>query len=66
MTIKEFFKDFREAIVHDIVLYNCNDDSEYNTNTDSVEQLVSKEGLENAEIVNWYLRNNKIILFILM
>lgn len=58
MTIKEFFKDFRDTKMYDIVLYNCNDDSEYNTNTDSIEQLVSKEGLENAEIVNWHLRNN--------
>lgn len=58
MTISEFFKEFRDSQIYDIVIYDCDDDTEYFTTTDDIEQDFKKEFLDNAEIVNWYIRDN--------
>lgn len=58
MTISEFFKEFRDSQMYDIVIYDCDDYTEYFTTTDDIEHYFKKEYLDNAEIVNWYIRDN--------
>ena len=58
MTISEFFENFRDNQVFDIVIYDCNDDMEYYTTTDDIEKDFNKDYLDNVEIVNWYMRDD--------
>ena len=57
MTVSEFFENFRDNQVFDIVIYDCNDDMEYYITTDDIEKDFNKDYLDNVEIVNWYMRD---------
>lgn len=62
MTISEFFKNFNVPTIFNIVIYDDDDNDEYFTTTDDIEQDFRKEYLNNAEIVNWYIKDNVFYL----
>lgn len=59
MSVTEFFREFRTAMVFDIMIYDTNQDMEYFTTTEDIEKDIKKEYLDNSEIVNWNIDNNQ-------
>ena len=62
MSVTEFFREFRTAMVFDVMIYDINDDMEYFTTTDAMEKDINKEYLDNTEIVSWNIDNNEFII----
>lgn len=59
MSVTEFFREFRTAMVFDVMIYDTNQDMEYFTTTEDIEKDIKKEYLDNSEIVNWNINNNQ-------
>lgn len=59
MSVTEFFREFRTAMVFDVMIYDTNQDMEYFTTTEDIEKDIKKEYLDNSEIVNWNIDNNQ-------
>ena len=62
MTITEFFSQYRNNMVFDIIIYNINDDKEYFTTTEDIRKDIKREYLDNAEISNWYVNGNQFYI----
>ena len=62
MTVREFFKNHRDAVNFSVELYEINENVQNNTDT----QYIDREGLPeewyDAEIENWYVSNNTFYL----
>lgn len=62
MTITEFFSQYRNNMVFDIIIYDINDDKEYFTTTEDIRKDIKSEYLDNAEISNWYVNGNQFYI----
>ena len=62
MTITEFFSQYRNNMVFDIIVYDINDDKEYFTTTEDMRKDIKREYLDNAEISNWYVNGNQFYI----
>lgn len=62
MTITEFFSQYRNNMVFDIIIYDINDDKEYFTTTEDMRKDIKEEYLDNAEISNWYVNGNQFYI----
>lgn len=62
MTITEFFSQYRNNMVFDIIIYDINDDKEYFTTTADIRKDIKGEYLDNAEISNWYVNGNQFYI----
>lgn len=62
MSVTEFFREFRTAMVFDIIIYDNNDDKEYFTTTEDMRKDIKREYLDNAEISNWYVNGNQFYI----
>lgn len=66
MSITEFFSQYRNHMVFDIIIYDMNDDKEYFTTTEDMRKDIKEEYLDNAEISNWYVRDKTFYLDVIM
>lgn len=62
MTITEFFSQYRNNMVFDIIIYDINNDKEYFTTTEDIRKDIKQEYLDNAEISNWYVNGNQFYI----
>ena len=62
MSITEFFSQYRNNMVFDIIVYDINDDKEYFTTTEDIRKDIKREYLDNAEISNWYVNGNQFYI----
>lgn len=62
MTITEFFSQYRNNMVFDIIIYDINNDKEYFTTTEDMRKDIKQEYLDNAEISNWYVNGNQFYI----
>lgn len=62
MSITEFFSQYRNNMVFDIIIYDINDDKEYFTTTEDIRKDIKQEYLDNAEISNWYVNGNQFYI----
>lgn len=62
MSITEFFSQYRNNMVFDIIVYDINDDKEYFTTTKDMRKDIKQEYLDNAEISNWYVNGNQFYI----
>lgn len=62
MSVTEFFREFRTAMVFDVMIYDINQDMEYFTTTADIRKDIKGEYLDDAEIVNWYIKDNVFYL----
>ena len=62
MSITEFFSQYRNNMVFDIIIYDINDDKEYFTTTEGIRKDIKGEYLDNAEISNWYVSGNQFYI----
>lgn len=62
MSIMEFFSQYRNNMVFDIIIYDINDDKEYFTTTEDMRKDIKEEYLDNAEISNWYVDGNQFYI----
>lgn len=62
MSITEFFSQYRNNMVFDIIIYDINDDKEYFTTTKDMRKDIKREYLDNAEISNWYVNGNQFYI----
>lgn len=62
MSITEFFSQYRNNMVFDIIVYDINDDKEYFTTTEDMRKDIKREYLDNAEISNWYVSGNQFYI----
>lgn len=62
MSITEFFSQYRNNMVFDIIIYDINDDKEYFTTTEDMRKDIKEEYLDNAEISNWYVNGNQFYI----
>lgn len=62
MSITEFFSQYRNNMVFDIIIYDINDDKEYFTTTEDMRKDIKREYLDNAEISNWYVNGNQFYI----
>lgn len=62
MSITEFFSQYRNNMVFDIIVYDINDDKEYFTTTEDMRKDIKREYLDNAEISNWYVNGNQFYI----
>lgn len=62
MTITEFFSQYRNNMVFDIIIYDINDDKEYFTTTEDMRKDIKEEYLDNVEISNWYVNGNQFYI----
>ena len=62
MSITEFFSQYRNNMVFDIIVYDINDDKEYFTTTEDMRKEIKREYLDDAEISNWYVNGNQFYI----
>lgn len=62
MSVTEFFSQYRNNMVFDIIIYDINDDKEYFTTTEDIRKDIKREYLDNAEISNWYVNGNQFYI----
>ena len=62
MSITEFFSQYRNNMIFDIIIYDINDDKEYFTTTEDMRKDIKSEYLDNAEISNWYVNGNQFYI----
>ena len=62
MSITEFFSQYRNNMVFDIIIYDSNDDKEDLTTTADIRKDIKTEYLDNAEISNWYVNGNQFYI----
>lgn len=62
MSITEFFSQYRNNMVFDIIIYDINDDKEYFTTTEDIRKDIKGEYLDNTEISNWYVNGNQFYI----
>ena len=62
MSITEFFSQYRNNTVFDIIIYDINEDKEYFTTTEDMRKYIKEEYLDNAEISNWYVSGNQFYI----
>lgn len=62
MSVTEFFREFRTAMVFDVMIYDTNQDMEYFTTTEDMRKDIKGEYLDNAEISNWYVSGNQFYI----
>lgn len=62
MSVTEFFSQYRNNMVFDIIIYDINDDKEYFTTTEDMRKDIKREYLDNAEISNWYVNGNQFYI----
>lgn len=62
MSITEFFSQYRNNMVFDIIIYDINDDKEYFTTTEDMRKDIKEDYLDNAEISNWYVNGNQFYI----
>ena len=65
MTVKEFFKNHRNAVNFSVELYEINKNVQKNTDTQYIDRNGLSEEWYDAEIENWYVSNNTFCLDII-
>ena len=62
MTVREFFKNHRDAVNFNVELYEINENVQNNTDTQYIDRKGLPEEWYDAEIENWYVRDKTFYL----